>query len=49
MLYASSGVDNLCLLDLTKWVQLLPAAGPARPCGNSEDMQSQRPLKKHSS
>lgn len=34
MLYASSGVNYLrCLLELAKWVQLLPAAGPAGQCG----------------
>lgn len=43
MLYASSGVNNLqCLLELAKWVQLVPAAGPDRQCGDSEEMQSQR-------
>lgn len=47
MLYASSGVNNLLnLLELAKWVQLLPAAGSARQCGDSKDMQRQRPLRK---
>lgn len=43
MLYGSSGENNLrCLLELAKWVQLLPAAGPARQCGDREEVQSQR-------
>lgn len=47
MLYASSGVNNLHLLELAKWVQLLPAPGPDSLCGNSEETQSQRPLQKN--